>query len=237
MLQKLNIDQLLFLDIETVPEEKEFQALDETKKELWDQKSRYKRGEEVTPEEFYDSAGIWAEFGIIICISVGYFRNKGADRHFRVTSFHGPEEKILKDFKALLEDHFSHQKYLLCAHNGKEFDFPYIARRMIINGITLPNKLDLFGKKPWEVPHIDTMELWKFGDFKHYTSLKLMANILGIPSPKEDIDGSMVRDVYYEEHDLERIIHYCERDVITVAQVFLKLRNEELLTEDHIVYI
>ena len=180
---------------------------------------------------------IWAEFGIIICISVGYFRNKGADRHFRVTSFHGPEEKILKDFKALLEDHFSHQKYLLCAHNGKEFDFPYIARRMIINGITLPNKLDLFGKKPWEVPHIDTMELWKFGDFKHYTSLKLMANILGIPSPKEDIDGSMVRDVYYEEHDLERIIHYCERDVITVAQVFLKLRNEELLTEDHIVYI
>lgn len=237
MLQKLNIDQLLFLDIETVPEAKEFKALDETKKELWDQKSRYKRGEEVTPEEFYDSAGIWAEFGIIICISVGYFRNKGADRHFRVTSFHGPEEKILKDFKALLEDHFSHQKYLLCAHNGKEFDFPYIARRMIINGITLPNKLDLFGKKPWEVPHIDTMELWKFGDFKHYTSLKLMANILGIPSPKEDIDGSMVRDVYYEEHDLERIIHYCERDVITVAQVFLKLRNEELLTEDHIVYI
>ncbi len=237
MLQKLNIDQLLFLDIETVPEEKEFQALDETKKELWDQKSRYKRGEDVTPEEFYGSAGIWAEFGMIICISVGYFRNKGADRHFRVTSFHGPEEKILKDFKALLEDHFSHQKYLLCAHNGKEFDFPYIARRMIINGITLPNKLDLFGKKPWEVPHIDTMELWKFGDFKHYTSLKLMANILGIPSPKEDIDGSMVRDVYYEEHDLERIIHYCERDVITVAQVFLKLRNEELLTEDHIVYI
>jgi uncharacterized protein YprB with RNaseH-like and TPR domain len=132
MLQKLNIDQLLFLDIETVPEAKEFKALDETKKELWDQKSRYKRGEEVTPEEFYDSAGIWAEFGIIICISVGYFRNKGADRHFRVTSFHGPEEKILKDFKALLEDHFSHQKYLLCAHNGKEFDFPYIARRMII---------------------------------------------------------------------------------------------------------
>ena len=234
MLQKLPLEQLLFLDIETVPEQKEFQALDETKKELWDQKSRYKRGEDITPEEFYDSAGIWAEFGRIICISVGYFRNKGVERHFRVTSYHGAEEKILKDFKALLEDHFNHPKYLLCAHNGKEFDFPYIARRMIVNGITLPGKLDLFGKKPWEVPHLDTMELWKFGDYKHYTSLKLMANILGIPSPKEDIDGSMVRDVYYNDEDIDRIIRYCEMDVITVTQVFLRLRNEQVLREDEI---
>jgi len=234
MLQKLHIEQLLFLDIETVPEQKEFQALDETKKELWDQKSRYKRGDEVTPEEFYDSAGIWAEFGRIICISVGYFRNKGAERHFRVTSYHGAEEKILKDFKILLEDYFSHPKYLLCAHNGKEFDFPYIARRMIVNSISLPNKLDLFGKKPWEVPHLDTMELWKFGDFKHYTSLKLLANIFGIPSPKGDIDGSMVRDVYYNDEDIDRIIRYCEMDVITVAQVFLRLRNEALLSDDEI---
>jgi uncharacterized protein YprB with RNaseH-like and TPR domain len=136
-----------------------------------------------------------------------------------------------------LNGHFKHPKYLLCAHNGKEFDFPYIARRLIIQGLPLPDKLNLYGKKPWEVPHLDTMELWKFGDFKHYTSLKLMANILGIPSPKEDIEGSMVRDVYYEEKDLERIIHYCERDVITVAQVFLRLRSETLMLEEEILKV
>ncbi len=158
-------------------------------------------------------------------------------RNFRVTTFQGDEEKILKDFKKLLNEHFSRPKNLLCAHNGKEFDFPYIARRLIIKGMSLPYKLDLFGKKPWEVPHLDTMELWKFGDFKHYTSLKLMANVLGIPSPKEDIDGSMVRAVYYEEGDLDRIVAYCELDVITLAQVFLRLRNDQLLPEDQIIHI
>ena len=237
MLQKINLEHLLFLDIETVPEEREFDSLDESKKELWDQKSRYKRGEEVTAEEFYESAGIWAEFGKIICLSAGYFHFKGETRQFRVTSFHGEEKELLKEFNALLDAHFRHPKYLLCAHNGKEFDFPYIARRMIIHQLPLPSKLDLFGKKPWEIPHLDTMELWKFGDYKHYTSLRLMANILGIPSPKEDIDGSMVRQVYYEEKDLERIVAYCERDVITVAQVFLRLRNDDLLTEDQIFQV
>ena len=237
MLQKLNLEDILFLDIETVPEVAEYAQLDDYKKELWEQKSQYQRKDEYTAEEFYERAGIWAEFGKIICISVGYFLIKDASRNFRVTTFHGDEEKILKDFKRLLNEHFSRPKNLLCAHNGKEFDFPYIARRLIIHGISLPYKLDLFGKKPWEVPHLDTMELWKFGDFKHYTSLKLMANILGIPSPKEDMDGSMVRDVYYEKGDLDRIVAYCELDVITLAQVFLRLRNEQLLHEDDIIHI
>ena len=237
MLQKLLLENILFLDIETVPEVADYDELDDVKKELWEHKSQYQRKEEFTAEEFYDRAGIWAEFGKIICISVGYFHFKGDKREFRVTSFHGEESKLLKDFKNLLNTHFKYPKNLLCAHNGKEFDFPYIARRMIIHGIGLPYKLDLFGKKPWEVPHLDTMELWKFGDYKHYTSLKLMANILGIPSPKEDIDGSMVRDVYYEEKDLERIITYCELDVVTTAQVFLRLRNEELLEETEIIKI
>lgn len=237
MLQKLNLEDILFLDIETVPEVAEYTQLDDYKKELWEQKSQYQRKDEYTAEEFYERAGIWAEFGKIICISVGYFLIKDGLRNFRVTTFQGDEVKILKDFKRLLNEHFSRPKNLLCAHNGKEFDFPYIARRLIINGISLPYKLDLFGKKPWEVAHLDTMELWKFGDFKHYTSLKLMANILGIPSPKEDIDGSMVRDVYYEEGDLDRIIAYCELDVITLAQVFLRLRNDELLREHQIIHI
>jgi len=234
MLYKLNLEHILFLDIETVPQHENFSHLDETAQLLWEQKTQYQRKDEHTPEEFYDRAGIWAEFGKIVCISVGYFKMRGDVRTFRATSFYGNENKILKEFKQLLQDHFSQTKHLLCAHNGKEFDFPYIARRMVINGINLPYKLDLFGKKPWEVPHLDTMELWKFGDYKHYTSLKLLAYVLGIPSPKEDMDGSMVKDVFYKENDIDRIITYCELDVVTTAQVFLRLRNEELMTDDEI---
>ena len=236
MLKKIPLQNILFLDIETVPESPTYSELEEAKKELWEQKSKYQRKDDFTPEEFYERAGIWAEFGKIICISVGYFRDKGVKK-FRVTSFHGEEEKLLMEFKNLLEAHFNYPRHLLCAHNGKEFDFPYIARRMIIHGMELPPKLDLFGKKPWEVPHLDTMELWKFGDYKHYTSLKLMANVLGIPSPKVDLDGSMVRKVYYEDQDLERIIAYCELDVITMAQVFLRLRNHPLLEKDEIIHV
>jgi len=234
MLQKIPLDSILFLDIETVPEKDAFAKLDKTTQELWEHKSKYQRKEEFTAEEFYDRAGIWAEFGKIICISVGYFILKGDTKHFRITTFHGEESKLLKEFKQLVNEHFSHPKNVLCGHNGKEFDFPYIARRMIIHGISLPYKLDLFGKKPWEIPHLDTMELWKFGDYKHYTSLKLMANVLGIPSPKEDIDGSMVKDVYYKENGLDRIVTYCELDVLTTAQVFLRLRNEKLLADDDV---
>ncbi|MGB5666629.1 MAG: 3'-5' exonuclease [Maribacter sp.] len=234
MLQKINLEHILFLDIETVPEKEIFEDLDDTMRSLWEQKSQYQRKDEYTAEEYYDRAGIWAEFGKIICISVGFFNIKGDIREFRVTTFHGEETKLLKDFKNLLNSHFSQPKHLLCGHNGKEFDFPYIARRMIIHSISLPYKLDLFGKKPWEVPHLDTMDLWKFGDYKHYTSLKLMAHILGIPSPKEDIDGSMVRDVFYIEKNLDRIIKYCELDVVTTAQVFLRMRNEKILLETEI---
>ncbi len=234
MLYKINLENLLFLDIETVPENSSFNDLSEEKQLLWEQKSKYQRKEEFTPEEFYNRAGIWAEFGKIICISVGYFVEKGADKNFRVTSFYGDEITLLNDFKKLLQEHFNQAKHLLCGHNGKEFDFPYIARRMLINGIKLPYKLDLFGKKPWEIPHLDTMELWKFGDYKHFTSLKLMANVLGIPSPKDDMDGSMVREVYYKENNLDRIVIYCELDVVTTAQVFLRLRGDDLLTDEQI---
>lgn len=234
MLYKLDLTNILFLDIETVPEEKEYGELSAEKQELWEQKSQYQRKDEISADEFYERAGISAEFGKIICISVGFFTLKGEQRNFRVTSFHGEEGTLLKNFKNLLIEHFSQAKHLLCAHNGKEFDFPYIARRMLIHSIKLPYKLDLFGKKPWEVPHLDTMELWKFGDYKHYTSLKLMANVLGIPSPKDDMDGSMVREVFYVDNDLDRIVNYCELDVITTAQVFLRLRGDELLDDSEI---
>lgn len=237
MLKKINLEHILFLDIETVPQYRNFNELDTTAKVLWELKTQYQRKEDFTPEEFYDRAGIWAEFGKIVCISVGYFKIKGDIRNFRVTSFYGDEIKILKDFKSLLETHFNRPHHVLCAHNGKEFDFPYIARRMIINSIETPFKLDLFGKKPWEVPHLDTLELWKFGDYKTFTSLKLMAHVLGIPSPKDDIDGSQVRNVFYEKNDIDRIVTYCEKDTITVVQILLRLRNEETLNEDEILSV
>lgn len=237
MITKLNLENILFLDIETVPEVQDYKDLDKDKQELWEQKSKYQRHDDYTPEEFYPSAGIWAEFGKIICISVGYFTFKGDLRNFRTTSFYGEETKLLKDFKNLLISHFSQAKHLLCAHNGKEFDFPYIARRMIINGISLPYKLNLFGKKPWEVPHLDTLDLWKFGDYKNYTSLKLLTNVLGIPSPKDDIDGSDVYRVFYEENDISKIIEYCEKDTIAVAQIFLRLRGDDILQDSEIIHI
>ncbi len=237
MIDTIPLEDILFLDIETVPQSPDFHTLSEEAQELWALKTKYQRKDEYTPEQFYERAGIWAEFGIIVCISVGYFLQTQDGRTFRVRSFTGAEDALLREFSELLDSHFSERRHLLCAHNGKEFDFPYLARRMIILGIPIPKKLLMFGKKPWEIPHLDTMELWRFGDFKNYTSLKLLAYVLGVPSPKEDIDGSMVRDVYYEENDLERITRYCERDVVTVAQVFLRLRNEDLLAEDQIVRV
>jgi len=237
MLDKIQLDNILFLDIETVPELEHFSDLDETKKELFETKTQYQRKDDFTAEAFYDRAGIWAEFGKIICISVGYFTFKGAIRNFRVTTFFGEEVKILKDFSNLLDNHFGQPQHIMCGHNAKEFDFPFIARRMIINGIQIPQKLNLFGKKPWEVPHLDTLELWKFGDYKHFTSLKLLTNVLGIPSPKDDIEGSEVAHVFYVDKDIDRIITYCEKDVVAVAQILLRLRREELLITEEIIHV
>jgi len=235
---KINFENILFLDIETVPETEFYKDLSEEKQELFALKTQYQRKEEISPEEFYDRAGIWAEFGKIVCISVGYFINfKSKDRKFRVTSFFGDEVKILQDFKNLLDKHFNKPPHVLCAHNGKEFDFPYIARRMIIKQIELPEKLNLFGKKPWEIAHLDTMELWKFGDYKHFTSLKLLTSILGIPSPKDDINGSEVGAVYYKEKNIQRIVTYCEKDTIAIAQVLLRFNNEPLIEELNIVHV
>jgi hypothetical protein len=232
----LKLENILFLDIETVPQEETWNTVSDTTKLLFEQKTAYQRKDEVTAENFYERAGIWAEFGKIICISVGYFTIQKKEKQLRLKSFFGDEEKeLLLEFKELLESHFNRNEHVLCAHNGKEFDFPYIARRMIINRIELPKKLNLFGKKPWEIPHLDTMELWKFGDYKHYSSLKLLTSILGIPSPKDDIDGSEVADVYYKEKNLDRIVAYCEKDTVAVAQLLLRFNNDELLEDFQIV--
>ncbi len=237
MLNQTKPEEILFLDIETVPQNESFNELDETDKSLWLEKSKFNREKRnLEAEESYHEAGIYAEFGKIVCISVGCFSMRNGEREFRMTSFCGDDEKLLlEDFALLLNKNHNNPFRLLCAHNGKEFDFPYICRRMLIHRIPLPSLLDIAGKKPWEISHLDTMELWKFGDYKHYTSLKLLARVFGIPTPKDDIDGSQVREVYYEEKNLERIEIYCRKDVATVANVLLSYLGESILQEDEIV--
>lgn len=239
MLQKVDLEKVLFLDIETVPQFADFSDVPETTQLLWDKKAKFlKRSEEDSAESLYERAGIYAEFGKIVCISVGLVREGIHGKKVRITSYASDDEtNLLKQFAELLQEHFSSPYHALCGHNGKEFDFPYIARRMLINGLPLPGPLDIAGKKPWEIQHLDTMELWKFGDFKHFTSLELLAHVFGIPTPKDDIDGSQVRSVYYEEQNLDRIRQYCEKDVLTLIQLFLKYRGESLLTEEQVDFV
>lgn len=235
---RLSVENILCLDIETVPLHPSYEGLSEEEVQLWERKaSNLKREEGESAEDLYHRAGIYAEFGKIICISTGFLNTREGNRQFRVKSFYGDDEaQLLREFAALLEQIASRRNdMLLCAHNGKEFDFPYICRRMVVNGIPLPPQLDMFGKKPWDVPHIDTMELWKFGDFKSYTPLLLLAHILGIPSPKDDIDGSQVGRVYWEEKNLERIVTYCQKDVVTVMQILLRFKGEALLNPADVI--
>ena len=238
MLQNLKLENILVLDIETVPASEDYNSLDDRWKELWDKKANFLlKEDDDTPESVYDKAGIYAEFGKIVCISVGVFFHQGSDLNFKIKSFYGHDEKkLLIDFSNLLNTRFTSPSQALCGHNGKEFDFPYLARRILINGLKLPYLLDTAGKKPWEVNHIDTMQLWKFGDYKSYTSLDLLAALFDIPTPKDDIDGSMVRSVYYDEGDLDRIMTYCQKDIITLANVLLKFRGEEILADHNIHY-
>lgn len=234
MLSNVRPEDILFLDIETVPAASSYSLLDQSFQAHWEKKSRQFRAEEQTADEVYDRAGIYAEFGKIICISVGLIKEKNPFS-FRLKSFFGDNEKsLLSEFSAMLNKFSKNQEALLCAHNGKEFDYPYMARRMIINNMPIPDILDNAGKKPWEVKLLDTLELWKFGDYKSYTSLNLLTTILNIPSPKDDIDGSMVARVYYDEHDIGRIVRYCEKDVLAVAQVLLRFMNLPGIKEEKI---
>lgn len=227
MIQNIPIEKILFLDIETVPQMGKWDDMDETEQKLWDKKTKNQRKEDFTAEEFYtERGGIMAEFGKIICISVGMLEK---NETLKIKSFAGDEEKkLLEEFGELFNSPRL-REVILCAHNGKEFDFPWIARRFLINGMQPPVPFQMFGKKPWEIPHIDTMELWKFGDYKSYVSLELLAHVFGIPTPKDDIDGSMVSSIYYIEKDLSRIVRYCEKDVLTLANVFRKMRQENIL--------
>lgn len=233
----INLSSILFLDIETVPQYPTWVNVPERWKELWSAKAAsLSNNPDDTPESLYQRAGIYAEFGKIICISCGFLSRSEGQERFRMKSFYGNDEKqLLAEFGELLNKITGKSITTLCAHNGKEFDFPWIARRMVIHGIPLPELLDVAGKKPWEVNLLDTMELWKFGDRKSYTTLNLLAATLDVPTPKDDIDGSQVARVYYEEQNLERIVTYCQKDVLTVAQVVRRFRREPLIPEDAVV--
>lgn len=242
----MKAEDILFLDIETVPGAKTFDEMPEGLQYVWEEKfAQFKRRnpdrypEELTAAEGFErEGGIFAEFGKVVCVSVGHIIHKENQRAFRVKSYKGDDERLLLlEVAQMLSAWSEKNNRNLCGHNVKEFDIPYMCRRMIIHGIAIPEIINVAGKKPWEVRFLDTMELWKFGDFKHYSSLKLLTAVFGIPSPKDDIDGSMVGTVYYNEGDLDRIALYCEKDVLATAQVYLKIQGEELLDPENIVKI
>jgi DNA polymerase elongation subunit (family B) len=238
MLKNIHLEKVLFLDIETVPQTYNWDEVDETTAQLFEHKTRFQQKDGKTVEEIYgERAGILAEFGKIVCISCGFIRETTTGKEIRMKSFyHDDEETLLNQFAKLLAEHYSSPYHVLCGHNAKEFDFPYIARRMLVHGIPLPPPLDIAGKKPWEINHLDTLELWKFGDYKHFTSLPLLCHIFKIQTPKDDISGADVARVYYEEGDLERIKVYCEKDVVALIQLLLRMRGDALVEEGDIVF-
>lgn len=236
MLDKIQPEHILFIDIETVPQVETLAEFPEKLQQLWTRKAEMMSKEGESAEKIFDRAGIYAEFGKIVCISCGTIYRKGTKRMYRVKSFYGTDEvSLLDDFLLMLEKFMANPTHRLCAHNGMEFDYPYIARRILINGLKLPAILDIAGAKPWEVRDylLDTMQLWKFGDYKHYTSLDLLCTIFGVPTPKDDIDGSQVANVYYRDGDMTRIARYCEKDTLTVAQIMLRFKGEPLIEPEN----
>lgn len=236
MLDELNLRKIMVIDIETVPQYSAYGEMPENLQSLWEAKTMYQRKPEQTPDEFYERAGILAEFGKIVCISMGVFHSQANNLNLRIKSLSGDNEaQLLTSFIEILKKY--NFDLTFCAHNGKEFDYPYLCRRMVINGLNIPRQLSIAGKKPWENPHLDTMELWKFGDYKHYTSLNLLATILNIETPKNDINGSDVRKVYYEDNDVSRIVTYCQKDVVTTAQILLKFKGMNTIGKENITIV
>lgn len=234
------VNNILFIDIETVSQYRSYEQLPEAWRPLWNRKAEgllRSAPEGQTAETVYDRAAIFAEFGKIICISCGVLLGTGENKSMVVKSFYGDDERhLLAAFCEMLGKWTPGSQKWLCAHNGKEFDFPYLCRRMVINNECIPSLLSLSGKKPWEVNLLDTMELWKFGEYKNFTSLNLLAHVLGIPTSKDDIDGSMVGNVYWNEQDIERIVRYCQKDVVTMAQIYLRLQREPLVPPQNVEF-
>jgi DNA polymerase elongation subunit (family B) len=232
---------LLILDIETVPQMPHFEDLTPEWQQLWCDKISKTVPENTTPAEAYPlRAGILAEFGKVVCISTGFFyEDENRQLCFKIKSLSGDDEKaLLEDFIQITDKFYQrNRQFEFAGHNIREFDIPYLCRRMLINRIPLPEYLQIHGAKPWEIRMLDTLQWWKFGDFKNYISLHLLATVLGVPTSKTDMDGSMVQDVYYKEKDLPRIVEYCQRDIVVVANVILRFRNKPLLKDEQVVVV
>ncbi|MBL7766232.1 MAG: ribonuclease H-like domain-containing protein [Chitinophagaceae bacterium] len=232
-------ENLLLIDIETVPGCRSLEELPERMQRLWARKSALIDKDNPSFEQTYaQRAGIYAEFGKIICIGLGYFIRNGADYQLKVKMLSGHDEtEMLKEFSAICNKFFSYPERQFCGHNIREFDIPYICRRSFIRGVPLPEVLsDLQNKKPWENPMLDTLQYWKFGEYKNFTSVDLLSAVLDIESPKGDIDGSDVAGVYWKDNALDRIVSYCGRDVVTVAQVLMRLNGMKLIDEQSIIF-
>ena len=239
-MQHILTENLLFIDIETVSEKATYQNLTENWQELWTEKTQRILPSENTVAEFYEQrAGVMAEFAKVICISIGYFKYEGEVMQLRIKSFYADEEKkVLQDFIATLNQmEIQNNKCCFAGHNIKEFDIPFLCRRLLINGMPIPEYIDFQNMKPWETNSIDTFQYWRFGDYKNYTSLKLLAAALGIASPKDDIDGSQVGEVYWKENDLQRIVTYCQKDIITTANILLRFKNIPLIEHNNDVFV
>jgi 3'-5' exonuclease len=239
-MRNITLENLLLIDIETVPQQPTFNLLDDNWQQLWAEKISRSLPDFTSAEEYYPQrAGIMAEFAKIVCISIGYFATQNELTQFRLKSFYGDDEKkILTDFISTINImEAKNNKWCFGGHNIKEFDIPFICRRLLVNGLAIPVYLDFQNMKPWETNTIDTFQYWRFGDYKNYTSLKLLAAALGVPSPKDDIDGSMVAEVYWKEKNIERIANYCQKDVVTTANIILRFKNMELLTDDAIIFV
>ncbi len=238
------MEEILFLDIETVPAVECLEEMGEEMQALWEAKFNTlktkglvsNQDEDYTAEEaYFEHSSVYAEFAKIICISVGFIYKKDGENKLRIKSFYGDDEsRLLEEFSELIRKFMKSPYHKVCGHNLKEFDMPFISRRMVVNGLKIPNSINAMGKKPWETNFLDTMEMWKFGDFKSYTSLKTLTALFGIPSPKDDIDGSEVAGVYYHQGDLERIATYCQKDVLATVQVYLRLNGLPLIEESNL---
>ncbi len=244
MMHALNspaLTDLFLLDVETVPQVATFSELNPLWQRLWSDKISKTVPETISLEDSWKMrAGILAEFGKIICISTAYFYNdNNGEQALRIKSFFGDDEKhVLEQFKAASVKFFQHnQCFQFAGHNIREFDIPYICRRMIINNIPLPEFLQLHAAKPWDVKMVDTLQWWKFGDYKNYISLDLLAHVLGVPTSKTDMDGSKVQDEYYYRENIQKIVEYCQRDVVVVANVLRKFQQLGALPEAHITVV
>ncbi len=234
------LENLILIDIETVPQSPQFDLLDQNWKQLWEEKTQRSLPDFTSAAEFYPQrAGVMAEFAKIICISMGYFHKQGNAMQLRIKSFYGDDEKsVLQNFITTVNQIDSkNSKWCFAGHNIKEFDIPFICRRLLINSLPLSAYLNFQNMKPWDTNIVDTFQYWRFGDYKNYTSLKLLAAALGVPSPKDDIDGSMVAEVYWKEKNIERIATYCQKDVLTTANIILRFKNLSLLKEEDVVMV